>query len=56
MMSWICREWTKTEEGWTSDFETFDSQHEANECGKIHISLKKYDEIERDYEVYKIEN
>ena len=53
-MSWICREWTKTAaNGWTSEFSEFDTEQEAREHGQIHVNLKRYDEDERDYEVYR---
>lgn len=52
-MNWVCRMWTETtENGWVSDFETFPSEAEAKEMGRIHLSLLGMDELSREYEVY----
>lgn len=50
---WICREWTRTAlNGWTSEFGTWETKEEAEEMGRIHVSLLRMDEEERDFEVY----
>lgn len=52
-MKWVCRMWTETiKNGWISDFETFPSEEEANEMGRIHLSMLNKYELSREYEVY----
>ena len=50
---WICRTWTETIHGWTSEFDRFDTEEGAREFGQIHNRLIKSDEKAREYEVYK---
>lgn len=51
---WICRTWIETSEnGWTSEFEHFDTEEEAMKHGGVHVSLMKNDELTREYEIYK---
>ena len=46
--------WTQTSQnGWTSDFETFQTREEAEAMGRTHNSLLERDELAREYEVYK---
>ena len=52
-MKWICRTWTQIVHGWTSEFDRFETREEAEEFGRIHKSLIGYEDLERDYEVYK---
>lgn len=53
-VGWICRTWTNTvENGWTSEFDRFDTEQEAEEYGRIHNKLIKRDELAREYEIYK---
>lgn len=52
MKTYICRMWTKKNNDWTSDFERCNTEKEAIEAGKIHISMIKLDEQERSFEVY----
>lgn len=54
MEKYICRCWTETTlNGFTSYFEEFETEEEANEYGKTFVSLIKSDELTREYEVYK---
>ena len=51
---WICRTWIETSEnGWTSEFDRFDTEEEAREHGYTHNRLIKQDELSREFEVYK---
>lgn len=52
---WICRTWTETIHGWTSEFDRFDTEEEAREFGQIHNRMINADagELAREYEVYK---
>ena len=52
-IGWICRCWTQTVHGWTSDFATFDTREDAEEHGRIHNSLIQRDDLAREFEVYK---
>lgn len=53
-IGWICRCWTETSlEGWTSEFESFDTEEEAIEYGKHHNAMLGRYELARDFEVYK---
>lgn len=49
---WICRQWTKRQNEWTSDFDNFATEAEAKEHGDIFVSLKGYEDDAREYEVY----
>lgn len=52
-MTWICRQWTKTAlDGWTSEFDTFETEAEAKQHGETFVELITRDEDERNYEVY----
>ena len=54
--SWICRTWSKDRiQGWQSQFERFDTKEEAEAYGKMHVEMfeEGFDELERDYEVYR---
>ena len=51
-MKYICRMWTKTQSGWTSEFEEFKTLEEAINMGEAHKRLIKRDELARTYEVY----
>lgn len=51
---WICRTWTETSEnGWTSQFDRFDTEEEAREFGYAHNRNIGYSELAREFEVYK---
>lgn len=53
-IGWVCRCWTETSlEGWTSEFETFDTEQEAIDCGINHNRMLGGDELSREFEVYK---
>lgn len=49
---WICRTWTQRPDGFTSEFDRFETKEQAEEHGKIFVSLKLHHEISRDFEVY----
>lgn len=52
MTEWICRTWTETADGWTSEFDRFETKEEAVEFGEAHKRHLNSDEKARDYEVY----
>lgn len=51
---WICRAWTKEPDGWVSEFDSFETEEEANEHGEIFMRVMKDDGLEHDYEVYNL--
>ena len=52
-MKWICRCWRCSHsQGWTSEFDTFNTEREAIVHGKLFTKLIRYDETARDFEVY----
>lgn len=51
---WICRTWRETSEnGWTSQFDRFDTEEEAREFGQTFCRMINSDELSREYEIYK---
>lgn len=52
---WICRQWSKTAEGWTSDFDSFFTPEEAVKHGRTFTGLIEPNEMERDFEVFPLE-
>ena len=52
-IGWICRQWTETEHGWTSDFDRFSTEEEARNHGEIFVRNIRTDELAREFEVYK---
>lgn len=51
---WICRTWTETSlDGWTSEFESFETEQEAIDHGRNHNKGIKEDELSREFEIYK---
>lgn len=53
MAGWICRTWTETAlNGWTSEFDRFDTEEEAYIFGEMHNNMIHEDELDRTYEVY----
>lgn len=51
-MKWICRTWTQTVHGWTSEMDRFETKEEAEEYGRLMDSLIREDDLKRDFEVY----
>lgn len=53
-VGWICRTWIETVlNGWVSEIDRFDTREEAEDFGRSHNKNIKYDELSRDFEVYK---
>ena len=52
-IGWICRAWTETSHGWTSEFENFATEEEAREHGYKFCQMMNQDELAREFEVYK---
>lgn len=51
---WICRTWIETVgNGWTSEFDRFDTEEEAREFGYNHIKRIRLDDVSREFEIYK---
>lgn len=51
--AWVCRQWIEDKYGWTSDFDRFETEAEAEMHGDCFLSLIRNDEEAREYEVYK---
>lgn len=50
---WTCRTWVEENGEWTSEFDTFRTQEEAEEYGRVFLTLIRHDETAREYEIYK---
>lgn len=50
---WICRTWIEDINGFTSEFDRFETSADANDFGEYHVNNIRRDEKSRFYEVYK---
>lgn len=50
-MAYICRTWTRTADGWTSEFDRFDTEQEAREHGEMCVKFPKFEALETTFEV-----
>lgn len=55
-MTYICRTWTRTMDGWQSEFDRFDTEREAQEHGEMCVKHPKADAIETKFEVVEDED
>ena len=57
MEEWVCRCWKFVAgEGWTSEFEVFDTKEEAIQFGNLFMALTTFDECNRDFSIYRKES
>lgn len=50
-MTYICRTWTRTAGGWTSEIDRFDTEQEAREHGEMCVKFPKFEALETTFEV-----